>query len=195
MSTRTTPAPRRRSAPATRAAIAEVARELFSDNGFDAVGIRAIATGASVDPALVIRYFGSKEELFVEVMTVDLPTVAVMEGPLESLGTRLVGHLLGLADGSTTGSLAVTALSARLRASDRERVRETLHAAIEQAFAEPLRSRLTGPDVELRAHLVAAQVGGLLTSLHVVRDDVLRGADRERLARHYGAAIQRLVDG
>ena len=47
----------------------------------------------------------------------------------------------------------------------------------------------------MRPHLVAAQVGGLLTSLHVVRDDVLREADRERLARHYGAAIQRLVDG
>ncbi|MFD0886836.1 hypothetical protein ACFQ08_19995, partial [Streptosporangium algeriense] len=67
--------------------------------------------------------------------------------------------------------------------------------ADERAFAVPLAGRLRGDDAELRAHLVAAQVGGLLTSLHVVRDPVLTGAPRPALVSWYGPAVQRLIDG
>ncbi|MFF0306709.1 TetR family transcriptional regulator [Streptosporangium sp. NPDC004379] len=185
---------RRRSAAATRRAISEAARELFADNGFEAVGIRVIAARAGVDAALVIRYFGSKERLFLEVMAVDLPMTAIMEGPLENLGPALVEHVLDLSS-SPAGTLAVTSLSALFRASERAPVQQTLRETIERAFAVPLAGRLRGGDAELRAHLIAAQIGGLLTSLHVVRDPVLGRADRASLAARYGAAIQRLVDG
>ncbi|MEU9835974.1 TetR family transcriptional regulator [Streptosporangium sp. NPDC048047] len=185
---------RRRSAAATRQAISEAARELFADNGFEAVGIRVIAARAGVDAALVIRYFGSKERLFLEVMAVDLPMTAIMEGPLENLGPALVEHVLDLSS-SPAGTLAVTSLSALFRASERAPVQRTLRETIERAFAVPLAGRLRGGDAELRAHLIAAQIGGLLTSLHVVRDPVLGRADRASLAAWYGAAIQRLVDG
>ncbi|MEV8635053.1 TetR family transcriptional regulator [Streptosporangium sp. NPDC051023] len=185
---------RRRSATVTRQAISEAARELFADSGFDAVGIRAIAARAGVDAALIIRYFGSKEQLFLEVMAVDLPVAAVMDGPLENLGLALVEHVLGLSS-SASGTLAVTSLAALFQASERAPVQQTLRETIEKAFAVPLVGRLRGGDAELRAHLIAAQIGGLLTSLHVVQDPVLSGATRASLAAWYGAAIQRLIDG
>ncbi|MEV4097475.1 TetR family transcriptional regulator [Streptosporangium saharense] len=185
---------RRRSAVVTREAIAEAARTLFTADGFETVGIRAIAARAGVDAALVIRYFGSKERLFLDVMTVDLPVATVMEGPLENLGRALVEHVLDLSS-STSGALAVTSLSALFHASDREPVRQTLRETVERAFAVPLAGRLRGGDAELRAHLVAAQIGGLLTSLHVVRDPVLTEAPRQTLISWYGPAVQHLIDG
>ena len=48
----------------TEAAILDAARQLFAESGFERATIRAVASRASVDPALVMQYFGSKEGLF-----------------------------------------------------------------------------------------------------------------------------------
>src|SRR5215472_13058860 len=56
---------RRPGAPATRDAILAIARRRFATRGYDATSLRAIATDAKVDAALLIHYFGSKEGLFV----------------------------------------------------------------------------------------------------------------------------------
>ena len=53
--------PRGRNAAATRQAILDSARWCFSRDGYDQVGVRDIAARAGADPALVNRYFGSKE--------------------------------------------------------------------------------------------------------------------------------------
>ncbi|MGH2884269.1 MAG: helix-turn-helix domain-containing protein [Solirubrobacteraceae bacterium] len=50
--------------------ILDVARGLFSERGFENTTIRAIAADAQVDPALVIHYFGSKEDLFARAISV-----------------------------------------------------------------------------------------------------------------------------
>ena len=62
-----TPA-RRRNAAATREAILASAREAFARVGYDGAGVREIAAGAGVTAMLVNRYFGSKEQLFAEVI-------------------------------------------------------------------------------------------------------------------------------
>ncbi|OUC97017.1 TetR family transcriptional regulator [Streptosporangium minutum] len=183
----------RQPAAVTRKAIHDAAHELFRNEGFDAVGIRAVAARAGVDAALVIRHFGSKEQLFLEAMTVDLPAIKVMEGPLEGMGRAIVEHVVCLPS-SRPGALAVTALAALFRASDRGEVQRTLRETIENVFAEPLVRRLEGGDAELRAHLIAAQLGGLLTSMHVVQDPVLLAADRSAVVARYGDSIQRLID-
>ncbi|MER5418763.1 TetR/AcrR family transcriptional regulator [Streptosporangium roseum] len=192
MTTRLRASRPRQSAAVTRKAIHDAAHELFRNAGFDAVGIRAVAARAGVDAALVIRHFGSKERLFLEAMTVDLPAIKVMEGPLEGMGRAIVEHVVCLPS-SRPGALAVTALAALFRASDREEVQRTLRETIENVFAEPLVRRLEGGDAELRAHLIAAQLGGLLTSMHVVQDPVLLAADRSAIVVRYGDSIQQLI--
>ena len=47
----------------TRARILEAARALFAEAGYDGASVREIAAAAAVDPALVIRNFGSKEPI------------------------------------------------------------------------------------------------------------------------------------
>lgn len=62
---------RRKSALDTRAAMLEAARQRFLRESYENVGLRDIARDVGVDVALVSRYFGSKEELFREVLRHD----------------------------------------------------------------------------------------------------------------------------
>ena len=56
----------------TKAAILAAARERFGAAGFQAATIRAIAADAGVDPAMVMRYYGSKDKLFAAAAEFDL---------------------------------------------------------------------------------------------------------------------------
>ena len=53
---------------ATEAAILEAAAELFGREGPETVTVRAIAARAGVSHALVHRYFGSKQDLYLAVL-------------------------------------------------------------------------------------------------------------------------------
>ena len=66
---------RPRNATGTRADILAAARARFGTDGFDRTTLRAIAADVGVDAALVIRYFGSKQDLFAAAadFTIDLP--------------------------------------------------------------------------------------------------------------------------
>lgn len=72
--------PRVRDAAATREAILASARQLFSRSGYDGVGVREIAAGAGVTAMMVNRYFGSKEQLFVEALCQTMTGESVIAG-------------------------------------------------------------------------------------------------------------------
>src|SRR5258708_16848352 len=61
-------APRRRDAEATRAAILEAAKAAFARLGYDRAALRDIAAEAGADVALIKRYFGGKEALFLDAL-------------------------------------------------------------------------------------------------------------------------------
>ena len=56
----------------TRAAILKAAQELFAEFGYDRTTVRDVAARAAIDAAMVMRYFGSKDELFARATVVDL---------------------------------------------------------------------------------------------------------------------------
>jgi AcrR family transcriptional regulator len=58
------PVAKPRDAGRTRAAILDAAQEAFSSRGYLATGVRDVTAAAGVNPALVSRYFGSKEKLY-----------------------------------------------------------------------------------------------------------------------------------
>ena len=66
---------RTRNAQETRADILAAARTRFGADGYERTTLRAVAADVGVDPALVIRYFGSKQDLFAAAaeFTLDLP--------------------------------------------------------------------------------------------------------------------------
>lgn len=169
--------------------IAASAKRLFEESGFAAVTVRAIAADAGVDPSLVIRHFGSKEALFLDVLGLDRYVRPPIEGPLESLGRRLAGFVL-----ATEHEELRTHLATLVRASDREAIREGLHLSVRRLFIDGLVEVLPGEDREVRAQLIAAQLGGLVQSSDAIEVEVLGRVSQERLVELYGLAIQALVD-
>ena len=171
--------------PPSHAAIWAAATQLFSEKGFAATSVRDIGALAGVDPSLVIRHFGSKEQLFLETMQLDHNPL--LEGPIETLGERFIDEMLS-ADDQVRGVFI-----ALMRASDSGEIGSQLRAAHENAFVAPIKQRLQGDDAELRARLAAALVGGLLYSLWVVGDEHLLATDHHELVRRYGGLLQELI--
>ncbi|TXH17303.1 MAG: TetR/AcrR family transcriptional regulator, partial [Gammaproteobacteria bacterium] len=90
-----TPAPTRtRNAAATRQAILDAAMHRFAKEGYDGASLREIASDAGVDAALVSRYFGSKEELFVEVLNCGPDASELFQGELTGFGERVADRLM-----------------------------------------------------------------------------------------------------
>lgn len=172
----------------TKEAIATAARELFATQEYAAASVRTIAARAGVDPALVIRYFNSKEDLFLETVAFEGFFSQMMAGPLDGLGERMVRALLG-DQRDNFGSYRALML-----ASGSEQVRRRLQQAIHQMFVEPLAPRLVGKNAELRAHLIAAQLAGIIDAIAILDDQVIKATDSKQLATVYGAALQSLID-
>ncbi len=173
--------------PASKAAIWEAALRLFPQRGYAATSVRDIGAEAGVDPALVMRHFGTKEQLFLQTMWVDLGMNPIDLEPRETLGPRFIDYVL------TTDDRARGMYLSLLRASDSDEVRAQMARAHERAFVEPLLAQLDGSDRELRARLAGALITGLLHSLWVVGDDALATADRPAVVEHYGALLQQLI--
>ncbi|MGA8329669.1 MAG: TetR family transcriptional regulator, partial [Mycobacterium sp.] len=72
---------RPRNAAQTRADILAAARRMFAAEGYERTTLRAIAADVGVDAALVIRYFGSKQDLFATAaeFTIELPDLTDAE--------------------------------------------------------------------------------------------------------------------
>jgi AcrR family transcriptional regulator len=178
----------------TRDAIFRAGADLFAQRGFADTGVREIAALAGVTPALVIRYFGSKEQLFLETVALETGFSAIMNGPLEGIGEAIVAFLVGHAH-EAAAEAQVGTFAALMRATDRPAVRESLLRSLERDVVAPLAPRMSGADRDLRARLVSAQLSGLLCALELVDDPGLHGTDPALLARLYGRSIQLLVDG
>ena len=172
---------------ATRAAIEEAARRLFAERGFDA-SVRAIATEAGVDPALVIRHFGSKEALFQRCVDTASGIGAVLDGPLETVGRRLVAYCL-----DPERPLVRQRYLSLAQAAHLDQVREEMVRHTAQTYVAPLAPRLTGEHRELRVALAVAQLGGLLNLLFRQEDPIVTGAAADDLVALYGDAIQRML--
>src|SRR3954464_6086951 len=84
----------RRSSADTKAVILAAARERFAESGFERATIRAIAADANIDPSMVMRYFGNKDELFAAAADFDLQIPDLSDVNRKQLGARLVAHFL-----------------------------------------------------------------------------------------------------
>jgi AcrR family transcriptional regulator len=180
--------PGRPRSTATPEAIRGAATKLFAEHGFGGTSVRDIASAAGSDPAVVIRQFGSKEKLFLEVLTLPRHFQGLVEGPRESLGREILRKLIE-ADDST-----LRLYKTLLGASDRPDVRQYLEQATSRHIIDPLAERLAGSNRRLRAQLVAAQIAGLLTSICLFEPMSAELCGAAALDQ-YAIAIQALIDG
>jgi AcrR family transcriptional regulator len=171
----------------TRRALLEAAHQRFAQQGYDATTLRQVAGDAGVDPALVIRYFGSKERLFAEV-TRPAPVLEpiIRETPLDRLGEALLRHMLSCRGESEDPMLAL------LRSSGYERFAAIFREAFESDLRAILEQRLAGPDASLRAELVGAQVVGLKL-IRAMLGEGCAAMDAEAVIARYAPALQAII--
>ncbi len=78
----------------TREEILRSARARFSADGYERTTIRAVAADASIDPSMVMRYYGNKSGLFAAATKFDLALPDLLRVPRENLGAAAVEHFL-----------------------------------------------------------------------------------------------------
>ncbi|HEX6446114.1 MAG TPA: TetR family transcriptional regulator [Streptosporangiales bacterium] len=183
-------ADRPRRSDATKAAILTAARERFASDGYERATIRAIAADAVIDPAMVMRYFGNKEKLFVAAAELDLRLPDVSEVPRRSVGRVLARHFVDRWEGDET----LTALfrSAATNEAAAERARAIFGDQI-VTLAESLE-----PDHELavrRAGLVAAQILGMALCRYILRLPPVASMSRDEVIAWLAPTVQRYLTG
>ena len=180
----------------TREAIADAARGLFSERGYDRTTIRGIASAAGVDPALVNHFFGSKQELFAAVTTFPIELEAaipqIAEGPRSKVGLRLADFLLdALEDGETRRRIISIVRAATSQPEAARAAREIVTARVLMPIAEGL----AADQPTLRASLINSQMVGLVMARCVLELEPLASLPRDELVRAIAPNLQRSLTG
>jgi AcrR family transcriptional regulator len=183
------PMQKTRKSDRTRAAILDAAQKLFAQHGHDRTTVRDIAAKASIDPALVIRYFGSKDELFVRAAAFDLRLPDLSKVKRSQIGDTLIRRFLELGEGFT--GMTVLLRSAASNDYAASRVRELFAVQVLPAFAR-VGSRA---DAAERAGLVASQLLGLALCRYILKIPPVAEMSAEEIVKHVGPTIQRYASG
>jgi AcrR family transcriptional regulator len=175
---------RRNDAQASRRALLEAASALFDERGYQGATLRDIGERAGVDPALIARYFGGKEGLYLAALEHSEP---VPEADPHAVFARLLAKS---EHDNANNPICLAMVSPTLS----DGLREQIRAMMERRLVGPLGRRLQDAGVDrprLRAELLVAvaigvtlsRSGGTLTALseatldelHAVLDPLVGG--------------------
>jgi AcrR family transcriptional regulator len=179
---------RPRNAVQTRADIVSAARSRFAAEGYERTTLRAVACDVGVDAALVIRYFGSKQELFAAAaeFTIELPDLAAVD-PSEIAGILLPRFFSVWEEDETFVALLRAAMTSQIAAD-----------ALRRVFAEQVAPKLitATPDHPVeRIGLMGSFVIGLAITRYILVTPPIASLSREELGRWAAPVIQQLLVG
>lgn len=174
----------------TRERIRTAAAKEFAAHGYDNASIRSIARAASVDPALVPRYFEDKAALFTAALDVPVRPDRIVQlalaGPREQVGETIVRSLLEA-----------------LERGPRDRIVGLIRTALGHEFAATIlrqfllrevlgrvAAHLAVPDGDLRATLASSQLVGLVVIRYGIRAEPLASAAPDEVVRRVGPVVQ-----
>ncbi|HEY7620266.1 MAG TPA: TetR family transcriptional regulator [Solirubrobacteraceae bacterium] len=144
-------------AQASRQALLRAASELFDERGYDATTVREIGERAGVDAALIARYFGGKEGLYLAALEQD------GRPPLPGDPREAIAAILSRSDEQGIGPVPLAMVNPNLTDDMRAQLREITSARVLGPLTAEL-ARRGVPDARLRAEvLLAATIGVILT--------------------------------
>ena len=176
----------RRSSVETKAVILAAAKERFAQSGFERATIRAIAADANIDPSMVMRYFGSKDQLFAAAADFDLQIPDLSGVDPADVGARVVDYFMERWERDE--ALVVLLRSSTTNAEAAQRMREIFAAQLMPAIVgvNPVRP-------ERRASLVASQMLGLALCRYVLRLTPIVEMSHDEIVSYLGPTIQRYL--
>ena len=179
---------RPRNASQTRADILLAARRRFGAEGYERTTLRAVAADVGVDAALVIRYFGSKQDLFAAAadFSIDLPDMSGVD-PDEVAGILLPRFFAVWEEDETFLALLRAAMTSPVAA-------DTLRKVFAQQVAPKLVTATPDNPVQ-RIGLMGAFVIGLATTRYVLKNPPIANLGRDELTRWAAPVIRQLLVG
>lgn len=178
-----------------RERILAAARELFAQRGFQQTSLRAIATEAGVDVALISHYFDNKRGLFVAAIA--LPhdpadvLAAVADVPDEQLGSGVLRAVLTV--WSSPGAAGLEASFRSAIAGDESLVRDMLQGLVLPQLHERV-EQMSG-DADRRLPLAFTQIAGIILLRQVIRLEPLTRLTVDEVVAALGPNVDRLLTG
>ena len=177
----------RRSSEQTKAVILAAAREQFAKSGFERATIRAIAADANIDPSMVMRYFGSKDQLFAAAADFDLDLPDLTGVDHDKVGATLVDHFMNRWERDEVLIVLLRASATNTEAAQRMR----------SMFATqllPTIAKINPDGPERRAALIATQTLGLALCRYVLQLPPIVDMPRDEAVAWLGPTVQRYLD-
>lgn len=180
----------------TREALVTAAREVFIEQGFNGATVRAIATKAGVDAAMVNHWFGSKEGLFAEAV-LKLPfnpgdiVKDLLAADPDHIGEAIVRRFVTTWD--ITGGGVFTALMRSITSHEEAAV--MLRDFFFKHIFKQVIVRLAPDNYEFRATLVATQIVGMGMIRYVAKFEPFASADIATVSAAIAPTLQRYITG
>ena len=178
--------PRVKKSDATRASIMTAARSAFRDHGYDGASIRMIGSAANIDPAMVIRYFGNKESLFLEAVDIDLELPDLAAIAKTRRGEALVEHFVHRWEGEDDvlvtllrSAVTIDLAAERLRTVYSQQVRRTVGAVVDRT------------ELDRRSALVASEMLGVALTRYILRLPAIVRQSPRQIVQDHGPSVQR----
>lgn len=167
--------------------ILDAARMLFSERGFERTTIRGVGARAGVDPALVVHYFGNKEDLFSEATLsgFEVPDLRQIEG--NSAGACLVSYFVDAMEGRVIGKKLIALLRASV---SHPRALQALQDILQKRLQLVLAELLLPDEADLRSGLIATQMVGLAVTRYILKIPSVVGLSKDEIVRRIGPVIQ-----
>lgn len=180
------PRRRRRDPDASRAAILDAAREVFTERGYARGTIREIARRAGVTHGLVMRYFGSKERLLIAALPGPRALSDAVRGDLASLPERVAAEFVAQIDAPEGFNTLIAMI--RSGAGGDEAV-VPLYTELERQTGAIYRE-LLGPEADAQVDLLRSLLIGVAFSRQVARTGPMSTMTSDELAAHLAPAIR-----
>ncbi|GAB2966399.1 TetR/AcrR family transcriptional regulator [Saccharothrix stipae] len=184
-----------RSGAESKQRILQTARDLFGRHGYRGTTVRAIATAAGVDPAMVFYFFGTKQGLFAAAVEMSdaVPSAieSIFTADLDAVGARIVRTLLENLDKSDRTPLVMLTRSAPADEASEALLREF----IDREITDRLAAMLDTPDAAVRAGMVNVQILGLAVARYIVRIEPIASSSIDELVAWFGPLVQHCLTG
>ena len=184
------PRARRRDPEGRRAAILEAARQALAENGYARTTIRDVARRAGVTHGLVMRHFGSKEQLMLAAFPEPPGLAATVAGDPATLPDRLAAVFV---DRMETNAGEDPLLAVIRSAATNERAAATLYDEMRRQSARMLASVLAPEALEVRADLITSMFIGIAFERYVMRTGGLAAISPEELTGHLAGIIRHIL--
>lgn len=182
--------PRPRNAAATRAAILEAARRRFVRESYDNVGLREIAAEVGVDAAMVSRYFGSKEELFHQVLSSTGGPDDLFVGDVADFGRRVAEMITS----DPQHQAKLEGLLIMLNSASSPKAAHVVRTRAEHEFYGPFAAWLGGEDAHIRARLAGAVMMGSSLGRMLTGDFGLEPPALAQFQKRLAALLQAAIE-